>query len=207
MRYLTALVLTAALAGVASAQISGEVQSAPTPATGDLLLPIAADSYITNDVVVDAASDWLSAVLAIELTSGDIYQHPAGGNTSPNPILIPAYNALEYDTYVSNGVVGEAVSTAAAADLGYAAIEADVDTFALSWYTTEGDDLGILALVRATLSTDAQGSWQFRATASPAGGPAVELAGNVVDGYMVPEPATMALLGLGGLAALIRRKR
>jgi hypothetical protein len=29
----------------------------------------------------------------------------------------------------------------------------------------------------------------------------------VSDGNVIPEPATMALLGLGGLGALLRRKR
>ena len=33
------------------------------------------------------------------------------------------------------------------------------------------------------------------------------LAGNTGDGYLVPEPATLALMGLGGVFALIRRHR
>jgi len=211
MRYLTALVLTAALAGVASADIAGEVQSYITPdASTDALSPIVGGDYVTNDIVVTTDTDWLSAVVEIVLTQGSIYQHAAGGDTAPNPLFFPVYPALEYDTYVQNGA-GESVGILPAVDYGYAAVENGTTTYALSWNTVDTDDIGVLPLLRATLSSDAQGTWKTRITAlsDDIENPYeyVMEDGSVVDGYMIPEPATMALLGIGGLAALIRRKK
>jgi hypothetical protein len=220
MRYLTALVLTAALASVASAQISGEVVSYVTPAAPtDLLNPIAEGAYMTNDVVVEATSDWLSAVMSIELTQGTIYQHGAGNNVPPNPLFFPIYPGVQYDTYVTNGA-GASVSLDAAVDLGYAATGvplSDADSYALSWFTSATGDIGSLMLARVTLSSDAVGTWQINATANNGNDPAfawsvldgTEQYGEIANGVMliIPEPATMALLAFGGVAALIRRKR
>jgi hypothetical protein len=219
MRYLTALVLTAALAGVASAQISGEVvYTDPTPAVGT----IPANTYVTNDLMATCTSDWLSAVLIVTPDApGMIYQDGFGSDTSTgiNPAFFPMAPSMEYDSFVSNGTYGESIATADPVDQGY------VKTFtatsiAIAWFTTDIDDLGLLRLARITLSNQAQGdigSWYLKATALKAGvdeqGQPLppytwEITGYIEDGkLMVPEPATMALLGIGGLAALIRRKR
>lgn len=209
MRYLTVLFLTAALAGIASADILDQyIDSFPTPETTDLVPPgyIAPDTYVTNDVMLDVDSDWLSAILIVTpTTTGQIYQNALGGDGPPNPALFPAYATLEYDTYVSDGL-GGIPSMAAAVDYGYSSIVFDADELALTYYTT-ATETGLLHMARVTLSVEAQGEWTFVATASPEGGPKIIAGGPIVDGYMVPEPATLGLLAIGGLGVLIRRKR
>jgi len=201
MRYLTVLFLTAALAGIASADLTMSLGTVdPTGVLGE--------GWITNTVSIDTTSDWLSAVLVVEPEGGGIYQDAMGSEQSPNPAWIGMVPSLEFDTYISNGVLGETCSTAAAVDLGYSSIIFDDTMLAISWYTTDTDDLGTLELVRATLETSCSGSWSFKATASPAGGPYVEVMnGDIVNGVLMPEPATLGLLAIGGLGVLIRRKR
>lgn len=208
MRYLTVLFLTAALAGIASADILDfYVDSFVTPETTDLLSTIPPDAYVTNDLMLDVDSDWLSAVLVIAPDSGGgIYQHPAGANTPPNELLFPAYPCLEYDTYVSDGL-GGAPSVEAAVDFGYTVLLFDEDDVACLFYTT-AEQIGLLHMARVTLGNTVDGTWRFRATASPEGGPVIDTGDlPIVDGYLVPEPATLGLLAIGGLGVLIRRKR
>jgi len=58
-----------------------------------------------------------------------------------------------------------------------------------------------------TLADTATGTWSFMANAAaPGGDTRVEASGPIIDGHMVPEPATLLLLSLGTLAA-IRRQR
>ena len=206
MRYLAVLLTVLAVTGVASADISVAVESAPVP-----LAEMA--GYVYNDVVVTTDSDWMRAVLVV--TPDDpakVYQDGYGGIVSPLPAFFPAFPALEYDTYVSNGVVGEPVSVLAAASVGRTVLEFTTDSdpvgdeLAVEYYTTDIDDTGALSLARVTLSNTTSGTWFFLATASPAGGPMVVAEGPIVDGEMVPEPMTLSLLAIGGLA-LIRRKK
>ena len=206
MRYLATLLVLAVAVSVASADISVAVESAPVPVAGMA-------GYVYNDVVVTTDSDWMRAVLVV--TPDDpskVYQDVYGGVTSPMPSLFTPFPALEYDTYVSNGVVGEAVSVLAAASVGRSVLEfttdtdPDTDELAVEYYTTETDNIGELSLARVTLSNTTSGTWFFLATASPAGGPMVVAEGPIVDGEMVPEPMTLSLLAIGGLA-LIRRKK
>jgi hypothetical protein len=182
-------------------------------------------NLVSNMLNLTTTSDWLSAVLVVTLDeTGQVFQYPfspynvAGNPASPDPVLIstgsppfvPPLPGLLYDTYLSNGVLGASVQTAAPVDLGIDTMKFDGDGIAAVWWTTGGDDTGTLNLASVTLLNSAQGTWQFIATASPAGegGPKVDTGVQpVVDGYLVPEPATMGLLLVGGLGMLIRRKR
>jgi hypothetical protein len=222
MRYLTVLFLTAALAGIASADILDTyVSSTAVPETKDMLYDaygwgdhIPAGTLIENDLMFDCDSDWLSAVLVISPSApGMIYQWDA--DTTPPGAMFPmaadpVYPTKDYDTYVSDGL-GGAPSTGAAVDFGYSSVLWDSDDVALTFYTT-ASEIGLLNLAQVTLSVQAQGTWSFVATASPEGGPKVEMLDMmIVDGYLtdtpIPEPATMGLLLLGGLGVLVRRKR
>jgi hypothetical protein len=144
--------------------------------------------YVTQDIVFDTDTDWLSAQLVVTLTAGTIYQDPAGGVGSPNPVLFALFPSLEFDTYVSNGVVGESVNTISAIDLNPGApLECDTSGISIGWFTTSSDDIGELHLARITLSDDAAGTFHFRATASPAGSPALNLTGTMADGIMTAD--------------------
>ena len=147
--------------------------------------------YVTQDLVVNTASDWLSAQLRVTLNQpGGVYQDEYGSANpqSPDPVFFSLLPTLEFDSYVSNGVLGESVGTAGAVDLGGPVTPVfDEDDVSITWYTTDADDIGELALSRLTLADDATGRWSFQATASPPGGPAVRVDGYVVHGRLVLE--------------------
>ena len=214
------LVILAAVTCMASADITLEVvpidnsvgEGGPTPELA---------GYVTQDLVVTTDTDWLSAQMIVTLDApGQIYQDLMGDASpqspgdpnpqSPNPAFFPLVPSLEFDTYLSNGVLGESVSWSEALDLclGCGPVF-DSDHISFLWYTTGTEDIGTLALARVTLADTANGTWQFVATAMPQGGPRVEVpAGIVANGVMyIPEPAMMSLLGLGGLALMRRRRK
>ena len=233
MRYLTVLFLTAALAGIASADIlSVSVDSNPVPETKDLLFDamgygdyIPAGTMIENDLHFVCDDDWLSAVLVVTPdVSGHIYQWDV--DTPPHAInWFPwapdgVYPTKVYDSWISDGL-GGTPSTAVAVDFGYTEKVFETGEIAMAFYT-DLEEIGDLILAQITLSVEATGTWQFRGTSSPASdpdngifGPVYEimdgapLEGIIVDGEMliIPEPATLGLLLIGGVGVLIRRKR
>ena len=231
--------------------------------------------YVTQDLVVRTGTDWLSAQLIVNPDNpGDVYQHAFGSETSPHPASFDVLPALEFDTYVSNSVLGEPVIVTGAVDIfGSLFTICDEDKVSIAWCTTDTDDTGTLALARVTLTDDATGGWGFVGSASPApyavGGTVRLASGKIVDGTLmftgdltedgfvgqddldfvlgewgahpptdpradpsrdnfvgqndldivlhdwglgtlppsVPEPATLSLLSLGGLAVMGRKRR
>jgi hypothetical protein len=146
--------------------------------------------YVTQDLVFETDTDWLSAQLLVTLTSGTVYQDPFGGTTSPNPTLFNLQPSLEFDTYVSNGVVGEPVATVTAEDFNPGApVQCDEDGISLGWFTTDVDDVGSLPLARITLSDDAAGTFHFRATAlsSEGGVDQFDVTGTMANGTMTAD--------------------
>ena len=152
--------------------------------------------YVTQDIVITTVSDWLSAQLVVMLDEpGGVYQDPLGSANpqSPNPAMFASSSSLEFDTYVSNGVLGESVSTAGAVDLGGPPDAIfDANHISIVWYTTDTDDMGTLALARLTLADVADGTWQFLTTASPAGGPRIRTGGVVAGGALIEAPFSVS---------------
>lgn len=70
--------------------------------------------FVTNELIVESDTDWTSGQLLVEITEpGLIYQHPQMTSPqSPNPALFGVLPMLEFDTYVSNGSLGDAVTLA-----------------------------------------------------------------------------------------------
>ena len=147
--------------------------------------------YVTQDLVLNTTTDWLSAQLRVTLQEpGGVYQDAVGNTNpqSPNPAFLPLRPVLAFDTYVSNGVLGESVSTTGAVDLGGPLTAVfDEDGISIAWWTSDHDDIGLLDLARLTLANDATGTWSFLATADPAEGPMVVAEGYVSSGALVFE--------------------
>ena len=204
MRTLAILILVAAIANVASALTTMEVIDVDNSA-----VPKMAD-HVTQDLVIMTNVDWLGAQLVVDLDEpGKVYQDELGNFNpqSPNPAFFSAFPSLEFDTYVSNGVLGESVSTTGAVYLaGPATAIFDADHISIAWYTDATDDIGTFPVARVTLHDSAGGTWSFQTPQWPAEGAGFLASGPVINGHMVPEPTTIALLGLSA-AALIRGKR
>jgi hypothetical protein len=161
---------------------------------------------ITRDLIIETDTDWLSAQLLLVLDEpGCIYQPysiDVGPPRSPFPPPLPLF-----DTYVTDGQLGLPSVIGGAVDFGGGeGCTFDENTLDITWCSFNEDDIGRLVLARITLSGDAQGTWQFRATALPLLGPSVYVSGLVTNGYM-PEPATLSLLVLGGVMLIRRRRR
>ena len=143
--------------------------------------------YVSQDLVVHTGTDWLSSQLIVTPDNpGDVYQHAFGSEMSPNPAYFSLWPALEFDTYVSNGVLGEPVTFAGAVDLGGPPMAVcDADEVSIAWFTTYTDELDALDLARVTLADDATGRWQFVCSAWPAEGPIVLTGGKIVRGTLM----------------------
>ncbi len=157
---------------------------------------------VTHAIMWDGGGtqDWTSAAMVIDLTSGSAYQTDgAGADGPPSSFVIGLVPAVEFDTYVGIIDDGSAGIAGGAGDLGGGPLSMNAPQISVSWYNNSTDDTGIVKIGNVSLSTDAQGTWSILSAG-------VTVSGIVGDGYMViPEPASLGLLGIGGLA-LIRRR-
>ena len=117
--------------------------------------------YTTADLQVTSTTDWTSAALRLELTTGSIYQDAQGDVTAPNPAQFVTYPALRFDTYLDAD--GNAVFVAGGAiDVGGDVFAFDTTQVDALWFDLATDDTGALTLGRFTLTDDAAGTWSMR---------------------------------------------
>lgn len=137
------------------------------------------------------------------LTNGTVYNHAFGGDTPPNPALIPAFPALEFDTYLALG------------DRPVTTVTNSVDLtgnnngeLRATWFTIppiELDPFERLRLLRVTVSDDA--------TFLGGNGSQLEIGfvgferTYAIPRSIVPTPASIATLGFASLVAARRRRR
>jgi hypothetical protein len=159
---------------------------------------------VANNATVDTDSDFLSAVILVELTSGSLI--------NPNsfaPGVETFFNAFPgtLDTFVSAngnpsvGIAGGAGDLDAGAP---AAATFDPTILGVAWFSpgADTDDIGTdLPIGTFAFTDDATGTWQLLVI--NAANEQALLSGVVVNG-LIPEPASLGLLSLGGLALLRR---
>ena len=194
------LVILAAVTCMASADITLEV--VPIDNSG----PAELNGYVTQDLVVTTDTDWEQAHLVVTLDEpGQIYQDALGGTDPgpPNPAFFDLAPSLEFDTYLMPDLPDVSIPQ----DPPWSGTF-DHSVIDVSWHSGFEDEIGELPLARLSLAETANGTWEFWATAASENDPRVDVpAGVVVNGEMfIPEPVTLSLLTLGGLAVL-RRKR
>lgn len=168
---------------------------------------------VANQLRADGQGvDWTGDVLLINLTAGAVSNAAAfdgAGQQSGFWALVPT---LQWDSFVGipgdgtggiAGGAGDLGGPGGANQIGLLLTDAAPQTVSVTYFNTATNNTGSIQTGNITLSADAAGTWQ-RIT-SFAGGVLVQSGGPVANGAMVPEPASLALLGLGGLAALRRR--
>ncbi len=174
---------------------------------------------VATGIVVDGEGvDWTGAVLKIDLNNGSVYNDPSFDSDSQQQSLWAFVPALKWDSYVGIPGDGSGGIAGGAGDFGGGPQNigwTGTDAVSVSWFNTNTTDIGPAVIGLISLTEDAAGTWQFLAVFADdsrvsTSGVIESGAMGLVEGFELPppypEPGTLALLGLSGLALLRRRR-
>ena len=82
----------------------------------------------------------------------------------------------------------------------------DPDYFSLTWYDTPDDGAGTWLLAVVTITTNSMGTITGTNYDADTAATGVDFAFEIVNGQIVPEPATMAILAFGASLTLFRKR-
>jgi len=204
------LALTVAAAASASAQTTNViVSSAP-----DVNVP---GDFVVNQIFIEFDNILSGNQARANLTSGTIYQDAVGAEIAPLAFVVGIVPSLGEDSFVTLGsfrsdsasttnIFGGAVNLDGASTATF-----DASTIDIAWSPSGGADITSASpyeIAQFTFSTDTNGTLDILSAAgTDLGGTTFSF--NVVNGVVtpIPEPGSLALLGLGGLALIARRRR
>ena len=151
-----------------------------------------------------------SNTLSVSSDNG-FYQNAVGGYSAPNAALFGFFPSLEFDSFVTIGLLDDAGNAMLDIGIDWANFEAggEISTDNGTWFATPADaqasEVGGRVLVGQFTVGDSDhvfGSMNFQG--ATAGGVVWNADGELFD--TAPAPGALALLGLAGIAARRRRK-
>ena len=206
------LSMVSALVGTASA-IPMTTFTQTTASAGAITDDSALAGTVTNQMFVQPSDglDWTNSEMLINLTVGSVYNATnavaADGNPNPAFFTTMGFRNGAFDTFVTGGGFDPAVVSGASTLLGGpgGAAKFGSDGVDLAWGDLQENDFGNTFVGQFTLSADAVGT--YTGVSIQTGAVVESFSGSVVGGVLVvPEPASLGLVGLGGLALLRRRR-
>jgi len=159
---------------------------------------------VANALTADGeGDDWTGAVLKVDLTAGSMYNDGGFDSDGTQAALWGFVAGLQWDSAVGIAADGSAGIAGGAGDLGGGAQVVADQAVSITWFNTAVDNTAAVQIGNMSATQDAQGTWELITSFA---GSQVRTNGVVENGAFVPEPASLALMGLGGIAALRRRR-
>jgi hypothetical protein len=174
-------------------------------------------------------NDWTNSFIRILLNTGNVYNATNAVGTESNPAAIKGFWGTAgfrngpFDSFVNSkgdgtflnpenasilgGVDAAGNPTAGGTETGLKNTNPNATLVAYQWFNLVPGETGTFSVARFTLSPNATGTFFGQTFDSASGGVGTPFSGNIVGGIMaVPEPTSLGLLGLAGVALLRRRR-